>query len=115
MGREAVVPQSGRRIKIIADEYVDREFGTGALKITPGGCLQRWKGWASLRRPQAGRRPAAWVGEATRAWAGVVVCNQRGETVRVHARALDPAPLTPASLTGPPLLTDLRPLPQATT
>ena len=25
-----------RRIPIIADEYVDREFGTGALKITPG-------------------------------------------------------------------------------
>lgn len=24
-----------RRISIIADEYVDREFGTGALKITP--------------------------------------------------------------------------------
>lgn len=24
-----------RRITIIADEYVDREFGTGALKITP--------------------------------------------------------------------------------
>lgn len=37
VGREAVVPQSGRRIRIIADEYVDREFGTGALKITPGG------------------------------------------------------------------------------
>ena len=27
---------SCRRIPIIADEYVDREFGTGALKITPG-------------------------------------------------------------------------------
>lgn len=26
----------GRRIPIIGDEYVDREFGTGALKITPG-------------------------------------------------------------------------------
>lgn len=26
----------GRRIPIIADTYVDREFGTGALKITPG-------------------------------------------------------------------------------
>jgi valyl-tRNA synthetase len=26
----------GRKIKVIADEYVDREFGTGALKITPG-------------------------------------------------------------------------------
>ena len=25
-----------RRIPIIADKYVDREFGTGALKITPG-------------------------------------------------------------------------------
>ena len=24
-----------RRIPVIADEYVDREFGTGALKITP--------------------------------------------------------------------------------
>ena len=27
---------SGRRLKMIADEYVDPEFGTGALKITPG-------------------------------------------------------------------------------
>lgn len=37
VGREAVVPMSGgRRIRIIADSYVDREFGTGALKITPG-------------------------------------------------------------------------------
>jgi hypothetical protein len=27
----------GRRIVVIADDYVDREFGTGALKITPGG------------------------------------------------------------------------------
>jgi len=26
----------GRRIRVIADDYVDREFGTGALKITPG-------------------------------------------------------------------------------
>lgn len=27
---------SDRRIPIIADDYVDMEFGTGALKITPG-------------------------------------------------------------------------------
>ena len=26
----------GRRLPIIADDYVDPEFGTGALKITPG-------------------------------------------------------------------------------
>ncbi|KAK9917842.1 hypothetical protein WJX75_008794 [Coccomyxa subellipsoidea] len=37
VGRECEVPMSGgRRIPIIADTYVDREFGTGALKITPG-------------------------------------------------------------------------------
>ncbi len=35
IGREALVPILGRRIPVIADEYVDREFGTGALKITP--------------------------------------------------------------------------------
>ena len=36
VGREVVVPILGRRIPVIADERVDREFGTGALKITPG-------------------------------------------------------------------------------
>jgi valyl-tRNA synthetase len=37
VGKEAVVPMgNGRTVPIIADEYVDMEFGTGALKITPG-------------------------------------------------------------------------------
>lgn len=36
VGKFAVVPMVGRRIPIIADEYVDPEFGTGVLKITPG-------------------------------------------------------------------------------
>ena len=35
VGKKAVVPILGREIPVIADEYVDREFGTGALKITP--------------------------------------------------------------------------------
>jgi valyl-tRNA synthetase len=35
VGKKAVVPMLGRKIPVIADEYVDREFGTGALKITP--------------------------------------------------------------------------------
>ena len=34
-GRRVVVPGVGRSVQIIMDEYVDREFGTGALKITP--------------------------------------------------------------------------------
>jgi valyl-tRNA synthetase len=36
VGQHAVLPLIGRRLPIIADEHVDPEFGTGALKITPG-------------------------------------------------------------------------------
>ena len=36
IGEYAVLPLVGRRLRIIADEYVKPEFGTGALKITPG-------------------------------------------------------------------------------
>jgi valyl-tRNA synthetase len=36
IGEVAILPLVGRRLKIIADEYVKPEFGTGALKITPG-------------------------------------------------------------------------------
>ncbi|HEY5902747.1 MAG TPA: valine--tRNA ligase, partial [Anaerolineales bacterium] len=36
VGRTAIVPMLGREIPVIADDYVSREFGTGALKITPG-------------------------------------------------------------------------------
>ena len=35
IGKEVIVPLINRKIPIIADEYVDAEFGTGALKITP--------------------------------------------------------------------------------
>ncbi len=36
VGKKVVVPMLGREIPVIADDYVSREFGTGALKITPG-------------------------------------------------------------------------------
>ncbi len=36
VGRHAILPLVGRRLPIIADDHVDIEFGTGALKITPG-------------------------------------------------------------------------------
>jgi valyl-tRNA synthetase len=36
IGETALLPLVGRRLTVIADEYVDPEFGTGALKITPG-------------------------------------------------------------------------------
>src|SRR6478672_4344588 len=36
VGRFCLLPLVGRRLPIIADEHVDPQFGTGALKITPG-------------------------------------------------------------------------------
>ncbi len=36
VGRTALVPMLDRPVPVIADSYVDRDFGTGALKITPG-------------------------------------------------------------------------------
>ena len=36
VGKEAIVPFVERRVPVIADERVDPEFGTGALKVTPG-------------------------------------------------------------------------------
>ncbi len=35
VGKTCVLPLTGRQIPIIADDYVDKSFGTGALKITP--------------------------------------------------------------------------------
>ncbi|MGB5256546.1 MAG: valine--tRNA ligase, partial [Woeseiaceae bacterium] len=35
VGEEIILPIVGRRIPIIADDYVDPEFGTGCVKITP--------------------------------------------------------------------------------
>ncbi|TGD71931.1 valine--tRNA ligase [Mangrovimicrobium sediminis] len=35
VGRMVELPLTGRQIPVIADDYVDREFGTGCVKITP--------------------------------------------------------------------------------
>jgi valyl-tRNA synthetase len=42
-GKEVIVPLSGRSVPVILDTYVDREFGTGALKITPGHDANDWQ------------------------------------------------------------------------
>ncbi len=36
VGRTVIIPGVGREIPIVADEYCEMEFGTGAVKITPG-------------------------------------------------------------------------------
>lgn len=35
IGKNIILPLTGRRIPIVADDYVDIEFGTGVVKITP--------------------------------------------------------------------------------
>src|SRR5699024_1717733 len=35
IGKKIILPIVGREIEIIADDYVDMEFGSGAVKITP--------------------------------------------------------------------------------
>ena len=35
IGKKVYIPGTDRAIPIISDEYVDREFGTGAVKVTP--------------------------------------------------------------------------------
>ena len=35
IGKTLILPVVGREIPIVADEYVDKEFGTGAVKVTP--------------------------------------------------------------------------------
>lgn len=35
VGKTAILPLVGRELKIVADDYVDKDFGTGAVKMTP--------------------------------------------------------------------------------
>ena len=42
VGRTIRLPLTGREIPIIADAYVDREFGTGCVKITPAHDVNDW-------------------------------------------------------------------------
>ncbi|MDR2494984.1 MAG: valine--tRNA ligase [Spirochaetaceae bacterium] len=43
VGKEAALPLVGRRIPIVADDSVDREFGTGVVKITPAHDPNDWE------------------------------------------------------------------------
>jgi valyl-tRNA synthetase len=43
VGKEVELPLAGRRIPVVADEYVDRAFGTGVVKITPAHDPNDWE------------------------------------------------------------------------
>ena len=98
VGETAILPLVGRELPIIADDYVKPEFGTGALKITPGPRPQRLRdrpparargdhgdrrgrphdrrGAGAVRRADRARRPA-------RRWSPT--CASRGLIARTEA------------------------------
>ncbi|HMM37606.1 MAG TPA: valine--tRNA ligase [Desulfovibrio sp.] len=43
IGGYAVLPLVGRKLPVIGDNYVDREFGTGCLKVTPAHDMNDWE------------------------------------------------------------------------
>ncbi len=43
VGKTVTLPLTGRMIPIVADDYVDRGFGTGAVKITPAHDFNDWQ------------------------------------------------------------------------
>lgn len=72
IGNDVLTPFTNRRIPVVADEHVDREFGTGAVKVTPAHDPNDW---------QIGQRhnlevlnimnPDATINEAGGAYAGM--------------------------------------------
>jgi len=53
VGRELVLPLAGRHIPVIADEYVDPEFGTGCVKITPAHDFNDYRVWERHKDTEA--------------------------------------------------------------
>ncbi len=53
LGEFVELPLTGRRIPIIADEYVDPEFGTGCVKITPAHDFNDYGVWQRHRDEKA--------------------------------------------------------------
>ncbi|MFD0739079.1 valine--tRNA ligase [Lysobacter koreensis] len=45
VGQTVTLPLTGRRIPVIADAYVDREFGTGVVKVTPAHDFNDYQVW----------------------------------------------------------------------
>jgi valyl-tRNA synthetase len=57
IGRELELPLTGRRIPIIADDYVDPEFGSGCVKITPAHDFNDYAVWQRHRDTALAKLP----------------------------------------------------------
>src|ERR671919_116131 len=110
VGKEVVVPFVERRVPVLADERVEREFGTGALKITPAhdptdfeigrdhglseltvigpdGLMSDAAGeLAGLTQEEAGRRVLDWASERGQLEKREHYRHSVGHCVRCHSR-----------------------------
>ncbi|HET6912837.1 MAG TPA: valine--tRNA ligase [Rhodanobacteraceae bacterium] len=57
IGKTVTLPLANRQIPIIADEYVDREFGTGCVKITPAHDFNDYKLWERHKDDELKNQP----------------------------------------------------------
>jgi valyl-tRNA synthetase len=99
VGRFCLLPLVGRRLPIVADEHVDPEFGTGALKITPGHDPNDFEigrrhglGEISVIGPDG-----LMTGEAGEAFAGLAVAAAQEAVIaalRAEGRLRDEEPYT---------------------
>ena len=73
IGKRVQLPLTGRTIPIIGDEYVDREFGTGCVKITPAHDFNDYAVGQRHKLPQIGilSLDAKINGEAPEAYRGL--------------------------------------------
>ncbi|HEY2740908.1 MAG TPA: valine--tRNA ligase, partial [Gaiellaceae bacterium] len=110
VGKEVVVPFVERRVPVLADERVEQEFGTGALKITPGhdptdfeigrdhdlleltvigpdGLMNDAAGeLAGLTQEEAGKRVLEWASEHGQLEKREHYRHSVGHCVRCHSR-----------------------------
>ena len=87
IGKQVALPIAGRTIPIIATERVDREFGTGALKVTPAHDPVDYLIWQE--HPEIGAvvamRPDATMSEAAGRYAGLDRFECRKQVVEALA------------------------------
>ncbi len=91
IGEKAVLPLVGRKLRILADDYVRPEFGTGALKITPAHDLNDFEIGRrhGLAQPSVIGEDGRITAEAPERFRGLTVAEAQREVVaELHRQGL---------------------------
>lgn len=82
IGKNVCVPMTDRVVPIIADDHVDPEFKTGALKITPGHDINDFEiGKRHSLKSLSAIEPDRTMSELAGKWAGMPVDDAKGQMV----------------------------------